>query len=159
MPFPPDVLRQVFDFVRESNQIERILRDPTDSEFEATVNFLRVPDVRVIDLQALVAVYQPGAEIRDKVGLDVRVGKHIAPPGGPTIRRDLEILLADAASDEEGPSDPWRVHVAYETLHPFTDGNGRSGRALWAWQMVRRQRGVPLGFLHQFYYQTLERNQ
>lgn len=159
MPFPPDVLRQVYDFVRESNRIEGILRDPTDSEFEATVNFLRVPDVRVIDLQALVAVYQPRAELRDKVGLDVRVGKHIPPPGGPDIRERLDEMLAEVSRTAHFDSDPWRVHVAYETLHPFTDGNGRSGRALWAWQMVRRQRGVPLGFLHQFYYQTLERNQ
>lgn len=46
---------------------------------------------------------------------------------------------------------PWEVHIAYEMLHPFTDGNGRSGRMLWAWQM----RNFPLDFLHTFYYQTL----
>ena len=43
------------------------------------------------------------------------------------------------------------THVRYELLHPFLDGNGRSGRALWLWLMGQ----APLGFLHTFYYQTL----
>ncbi len=55
---------------------------------------------------------------------------------------------------------PYISHVAYENLHPFTDGNGRSGRALWLWQMMHgtmRQVNMArdLGFLHTFYYQTL----
>lgn len=47
---------------------------------------------------------------------------------------------------------PFTTHLRYESIHPFSDGNGRSGRALWLWQMKGR---APLGFLHQFYYQTL----
>ena len=57
--------------------------------------------------------------------------------------------------EEMSETDPWVFHVQYERLHPFTDGNGRSGRALWAWQMMRRREGLALGFLHRFYYQTL----
>lgn len=52
--------------------------------------------------------------------------------------------------------DPWKMHVAFEKLHPFMDGNGRTGRALWAWHM--KQLGLDpfaLSFLHRFYYQTL----
>jgi len=37
------------------------------------------------------------------------------------------------------------------------DGNGRTGRAIWAWQMQRLGRDpFALPFLHRFYYQTLE---
>ena len=50
-----------------------------------------------------------------------------------------------------------RGQCAYEMLHPFMDGNGRSGRALWAWMMLRLgQDPFALLFLHRFYYQTLE---
>jgi hypothetical protein len=74
------------------------------------------------------------------------VGRHLPPRGGPEIRNHLlDLLLNDDLSAYE-------QHVAYEVLHPFTDGNGRSGRALWAW----RVRDFPLGFLHTFYYQTLD---
>ena len=57
----------------------------------------------------------------------------------------------------EPESDLAELTAAYafglSSNHPFTDGNGRSGRALWLWQMNNH---APFGFLHTFYYQTLE---
>ena len=50
---------------------------------------------------------------------------------------------------------PFAVHVAYENLHPFMNGNGRSGRALWLWHMGGIEK-VPLGFLRTWYYQSLQ---
>ena len=137
------------DFVRESNRIEGILRGPTGAEIDAHAAFLYLPRPKVSDLEGFVSVVAPGHRLRDQHGLNVRVGNHIAPPGGPEIRAALDTLLARAFT----PDDPWQIHIEYETLHPFTDGNGRSGRALWLWQM----QVAPIGFLHQFYYQTLER--
>ena len=40
------------------------------------------------------------------------------------------------------------------------DGNGRSGRALWLWQMVNQHNyDMRLGFLHLWYYQSLQAGQ
>lgn len=138
------------EFVRESNRIEGITRDPTGNEIDATAIFLNVAFPKTADLEALVAAIAPGHRLRDKYGLDVRVGDHIAPRGCPEIRAALDTLMARVA-DGADLYHPWQAHIDYEVLHPFTDGNGRSGRALWLWQM----QAAPIGFLHQFYYQTL----
>lgn len=135
-------------FVAESNRIEGIHR-VLDSEVDATAAFLKLETVRVQDLSALVAVFAPGHRLRDKPGLNVRVGNYCPPPGGPLILSSLENLLYNV---DCGSVTPFQAHLRYEALHPFTDGNGRSGRALWLWVM----KGIaPLGFLHMFYYQTL----
>jgi hypothetical protein len=140
------------DKVRESNRIEGIYRFPTSKEVEVTALFLALERLRITDVQMLVAALQPGARLRDSVGLDVTVGDHVPPAGGVQIPYLLDDLLVAA---NEGHRSAWRIHREYENLHPFTDGNGRSGRAIWYW-MMRGNRMADLGFLHAFYYQTLK---
>lgn len=144
-------------FVAESNRIEGITRSPTMEEAAATTVFLDLPGLTVADVEALVTVYEPGAVLRRSPDLNVRVGNHVAPAGGPAIETELAALLNVASWPG---TDPWQVHCNYEHLHPFTDGNGCSGRALWLWMMLRagpRDAAMArdLGFLHAFYYQTL----
>ena len=138
------------EFVRESNRIEGILRDPTGDEIDAHAAFINITFPKTADLEAFVGIIAPGHRLRDQYGLDVYVGNHVPPKGCPEIRTALDQLLA-GVSEGADVYHPWQTHIDYETLHPFTDGNGRSGRALWLWQM----QAAPIGFLHQFYYQTL----
>ena len=150
-------------FVRESNRIEGILRDPTEDEMRAHRLVLTSPILSVPLFERFVSMVQPGALLRRHEGMNVVVGNYHPPSGGPNIETELSGLLALREH-------PLVRHVAYEQLHPFIDGNGRSGRVLWLWEMAQRftqdgkaedakgnLQAAPLGFLHHFYYQTLER--
>lgn len=145
-----------FDFICESNAIEGIHREPTAAEFDEYHRFMAYEEVDIAALNHFVKVYQSNARIRDKYGLNVRVGNHYPPPGGPEILGRLQAVL-DIANAKRLPeytaftTVAYHVHQSYEHLHPFTDGNGRSGRMLWMWMM----REAPLGFLHTWYYQSL----
>ncbi len=142
-------------FVRESNAIEGITRLPTSGELFAHDWLLGLPTIVTEDLERFVEAVAPGAKLRDKPGMDVRVGGHFPPHGGRSVIVELGSLLARCV---KGRVDPWKAHVEYETLHPFMDGNGRSGRALWLWMMLDRgqYRMADYGFLRAFYYQTLQ---
>lgn len=142
-------MSDITKFVIESNRIEGILREPWEAEIVECERFLALDVVTVEELRQFVSVYQPNARLRNQPGLNVRVGNHYPPQGGAEIEHRLNELLVWAEQDD--PENAYRTHILYETLHPFTDGNGRSGRMLWAWQM----QDLRLGFLPAFYYQTL----
>lgn len=144
------------DFIKESNFIENIHREPTEDEIYEFLRFLKLKTIAVKDLEMFVSVYAQGHILRIKPHHNVTVGvgsnKYYAPFGGKEIREKLQSIL-----DNMDTKGVFQTHVDYELLHPFTDGNGRSGRMLWAWQMNKNNGEFPaLKFLHHFYYQTLQ---
>lgn len=147
--------RYVYSFAEESNKIEGIHGDGAHIlHGQALEGLLCVQNPTVETMIQFVSTIQPKAQLRERVGLDVRVGNHYPPRGGPSIRGELILILDSIREDKDTP---YSNHRAYESLHPFTDGNGRSGRALWLWQMVHHHdySGKRL-FLHQWYYQSLD---
>jgi len=141
-------LTDLIQFQQESNAIEGIFKIRA-GETAALASFLSA-GLSIKSLEAYVKVCQPNAVLRLAPGLNVQVGDYIAPAGGPAIGDALNELLRRASAKSLSP---WEAHCLYEDLHPFTDYNGRSGRALWLWLM---NEDAPLGFLHTFYYQTLK---
>lgn len=150
-------MNQAFDaalqaFVEESNRIEGILA-LRPVEVKAHEVLLARDEIVLDDVVAFVSVVA-GARLRERAGMNVRVGNHVPPPGGPEIGRSLTSLLRRLFRLE---LTPYEGHVAYEQLHPFMDGNGRSGRAIWAWHMMTSgQDPFALPFLHRWYYQALD---
>ena len=147
----------LLEFIRESNRIEGIHRDPTSAEALAHLSVLKAKRITPYVVRAFVQIIAD-APLRDKPGLDVSVGNHRPPIGGPHVPEALERIL-QGVNDKH--ANPYTVHAKYETLHPFMDGNGRSGRVLWLWMMVRKgydaldRHGNFMGFLHVWYYQSL----
>lgn len=130
-------------FLRESLAIEGLLRDPTQDELTNSEWFLRQP-IALASLLHIQHIYAPGCPLRDRSGMNVYVGSHVPPLGGLGIEPALEAILEQAASS----NNPWRTHCAFETLHPFMDGNGRTGRILWARHMLSLGRWIVGGAAH-----------
>jgi hypothetical protein len=144
---------RLHEFIAESNRIESIHR-VTDDEVEAHEQLLALPELTVEAVERFVTDVA-GAPLRDKPGMNVRVGNHLPPPGGPEIRAQLVGFLWGLSQPTNYT--PYSAHVWYERVHPFIDGNGRSGRAIWAWYMVKLDFDpFALPFLHRFYYQALD---
>lgn len=145
-----DKTREGYKFVMESNSIEDICREPTVSELDEYDRFVALEIVTVQELEKFVSIYEPHASLRTSTGNDVRVGNYFPPLGGARIKPALKKILKGLKRSDDRQA--WETHMAYESLHPFNDCNGRSGRMVWEWQMNRVN---TLGFMHRFYYQTL----
>lgn len=145
---------RLMEFAKESNRIEGITNsEENERMFEELDSFLTLEKLTVDN----VCGFNDWGELRDRDGMDVWISGKMAPPGGKYIRRSLETLLSNISNHGNTSNvDAYNCHLCFERSHPFMDGNGRTGRAIWLWQMVN-QHGydLSLGFLHKFYYQAL----
>lgn len=70
----------------------------------------------------------------------VRVGRYVPPP--PTDVSGLMFELLDWWNKQSREISPVLssaiLHYRFEAIHPFADGNGRTGRALALWELYRR---------------------
>lgn len=70
----------------------------------------------------------------------VRVGNYVPPP--PSDVSGLMFELLEWWGSESSQLSPVLssaiLHYRFEAIHPFADGNGRTGRALSLWELYRR---------------------
>jgi Fic family protein len=72
--------------------------------------------------------------------ISVRVGRHMPPP--PEEVSGLMFELIEWWNKESAKLSPVLssaiLHSRFESIHPFDDGNGHTGRALALWELYRR---------------------
>jgi len=72
--------------------------------------------------------------------VQVRVGRYLPPPAQDVCGLMFELL--QWWNKESGNLSPVLssavLHYRFEAIHPFADGNGRTGRALALWELYRR---------------------
>ena len=119
-------------FVRASNRLAGIEREPTASEISAHRGLLAANTLKVENLEQFVRHVAGGARLRDGYS---SIAARKAERTDPSLRADLETIVEAASSRAVSPA---RVYRIYRMLRPFTDGNGRCGRALLMWQVMRQ---------------------
>jgi cell filamentation protein, protein adenylyltransferase len=72
--------------------------------------------------------------------MQVRVGPYLPPPPGEVSGMMFELLAWwNAQARKLSPVLSSAIlHYRFEAIHPFADGNGRTGRALALWELYRR---------------------
>jgi Fic family protein len=101
----------------------------------------RVEPQDVLRLHRIVAgeVMEQGDAGRYRA-MRVQVGGYVPPSPGevPGLMRDLLDWWNDEAPGLSPVLSSAIVHYRFEAIHPFADGNGRTGRALALWELYRR---------------------
>lgn len=108
-------------------------------EKNATIRTIRHDDI--FDLHRILAkgVMDQGEAGRYRT-ISVQVGKHFPPAAADVSGLMFELFeWWNKKSSELSPVLSSAIlHYRFEEIHPFADGNGRTGRALALWELYRR---------------------
>lgn len=143
-------------YIRESNLIEDIDDNAEDRQsFKAWLFLKDVPfltiDVlkelhRMITLNQL-PVGQRGV-LRSELKVNVTIGGKVAPQWYLSGHM-LNNWIMDYSQGAKSPID---AHLEYEHIHPWIDGNGRTGRMLYWWH-CRKAKVEPILFTNENKYE------
>jgi Fic family protein len=128
--------------------------------------FQDIKNNKEISIDVMVRIYQEIKELQDGIRPDItdttirRSGSGIlggtvvyTPPRGENvIKEKLENLISYINDDQNYPYDPLIklavTHYQFEAIHPFRDGNGRTGRILSILLMIQKELlDVPILYL------------
>ena len=131
------------EFLRESNAIEGVFDDVSLEQAVVAWEYLKeqkilTPDV-VLKTHKILMLHQPlhPAEKGYFRKVTVTVG------GRPVMHwKEIPLKIDWWCKAVMSENDTLELHVVYETIHPFVDGNGRTGRMFMNWHRLKA--GLPL---------------
>jgi hypothetical protein len=139
---------RLMEFAKESNRIDGITNSEANERmFEKLEEFLKFKELTA----TRVCEFNEWGRLRSMEGMYARISGRECLTGGDSLKNHFALIIHTL-----GERSAFINHIEFERLHPFTDGNGRTGRAIWLWQMVKQDNyDLSLGFLHKWYYQSL----
>lgn len=148
--------KEVIDFLRESNAIEQVYDDDSLKQAKFAWDYLskekELNHHVILKTHKILMLHQLNLR-PDEKGYYRRVPVSVG--NKHNIRwENIEVLLDSWLEDikvsvkipgEEGKNIEID-HITYEGIHPFVDGNGRTGRMFMNWE--RMQAGLPILIIH-----------
>jgi Fic family protein len=149
------------EFLRESNAIEGVYDEDSLIQAQEAWKFLKSKKELTIDVilktHKILMLNQPlqpdekGYFRRCEVYIGGRMGVHY-PLISDLLEKWVESMNfpVQSSKDKEMKYEEEtcrQLHIQYETIHPFVDGNGRTGRMFMNWH--RLQNGLPILVIHE----------
>lgn len=122
-------------FSRDAQALARALDELTEMARAETPTDIE----QVLRLHDLILGGRPGAGIFRAGEVRIRGSRHVPPRTWPEIMRQMEQWQAWSRDNAAAPTlfRATVLHAWLEHIHPFQDGNGRTGRAVTNLELVR----------------------
>lgn len=153
----------VIDFLQKSNYIEGEYDSQSlDDAVEAWKFLIGKKHISVGNVLKTHGILMQSRKLKEKYkgnfrDVPVMVGGRICPPAieiAPKIERWFKFANNtdfESIDNETKESVIKQMHVDFEHIHPFVDGNGRVGRIILNWQRVKN--GLPVLIINEGYEQ------
>jgi Fic family protein len=124
---------------RSQREVRNYIAGLQHVERNAAKKTIRHEDIFALHRILAKAVMDQGQAGRYR-SVAVRVGQYVPPPAADVSGLMFELLgwWNERATDLSPVLSSAILHYRFEAIHPFADGNGRTGRALAMWELYRR---------------------
>lgn|SRR3990167_6571675 len=145
---PDEKNKKLKIFLRQSNLIEEVNDVKADLDTWKAYKFLEAFDKltlsRILEANRIILIRLDPRIAGNLRQVEVRVGYRMCPSflQVPGLMADWLEDYGDAMSLEEIKE----AHIEFERIHPFEDGNGRTGRLIMLWQWLKN--GHPIKIIY-----------